>query len=108
MEATCPCCLQTDITVCCHLHTASTAPADTVIKQSHYSPGQTLSIPGKRGSQISRQSVHDGGKVVSPTNRPPLTPENTPGTHLCCKVLRYKSEGRWFDSRWYHWNFSLT
>jgi hypothetical protein len=24
------------------------------------------------------------------------------------KVLRYKSEGRWFDSRWYRWNFSLT
>ena len=24
------------------------------------------------------------------------------------KVLRYKSEGRWFDSKWYHWNFSLT
>jgi hypothetical protein len=24
------------------------------------------------------------------------------------KVLRYKSEGRWFDSRWCHWNFSLT
>jgi hypothetical protein len=24
------------------------------------------------------------------------------------KVLRYKSEGRWFDSRWWHWNFSLT
>ena len=24
------------------------------------------------------------------------------------KVLRYKSEGRWSDSRWYHWNFSLT
>ena len=23
-------------------------------------------------------------------------------------VLFYKSEGRWFDSRWYHWNFSLT
>jgi hypothetical protein len=22
--------------------------------------------------------------------------------------LRYKSEGRWFDSRWCHWNFSLT
>jgi hypothetical protein len=22
--------------------------------------------------------------------------------------LRYKSEGRGFDSRWYHWNFSLT
>ena len=24
------------------------------------------------------------------------------------KVLRYKSEGRWFESRWCHWNFSLT
>ena len=24
------------------------------------------------------------------------------------KVLRYKSEGRWFDSRWCHWNFSIT
>ena len=23
-------------------------------------------------------------------------------------VLCYKSEGRWFDSRWYHWYFSLT
>jgi hypothetical protein len=24
------------------------------------------------------------------------------------KVLRYKSEDRWFDSRICHWNFSLT
>jgi hypothetical protein len=24
------------------------------------------------------------------------------------KVLRYKSEGHWFDSRWCLWNFSLT
>jgi len=24
------------------------------------------------------------------------------------KVLCYKLEGRWFDSRWFHWNFSLT
>jgi hypothetical protein len=24
------------------------------------------------------------------------------------KVLCYKSEGRWFDSGWCHWNFSLT
>jgi hypothetical protein len=23
------------------------------------------------------------------------------------KVLCYKSEDRWFDSRWCHWNFSL-
>jgi len=24
------------------------------------------------------------------------------------KVLCYKSEGRWFDPGWCHWNFSLT
>ena len=24
------------------------------------------------------------------------------------KVLCYKSEGRWFDCRWCHWNISLT
>jgi hypothetical protein len=23
------------------------------------------------------------------------------------KVLCYKSEGRWFDSRWCHWNYSI-
>ena len=23
-------------------------------------------------------------------------------------VLRYKSQGRWFDSGWCNWNFSLT
>jgi len=24
------------------------------------------------------------------------------------KLLRYKSEGRWLDPSWCHWNFSLT
>ena len=24
------------------------------------------------------------------------------------KVLCYKSDGRWFDSRWCHWNFLLS
>jgi hypothetical protein len=24
------------------------------------------------------------------------------------EALRYKPEGRGFDTRWYHWNFSLT
>jgi hypothetical protein len=30
----------------------------------------------------SRQSVHEDGKVVSPTYRPPLPPGNFPGTHF--------------------------
>jgi hypothetical protein len=28
-------------------------------------------------------TAQDVGKVVSLTHRPSLTPENTPGTHLC-------------------------
>ena len=37
---------------------------------------------------ISRLSGDRGGTVV--------------------KVMCYKSEGRWFDPSWCHWNFSLT
>ena len=43
---------------------------------------------GPEGSRKLRFSdfmttAQDGGKVVSLTHRPPLSPGNIPGTHLC-------------------------
>jgi hypothetical protein len=39
-----------------------------MVKQTYYRPGQALSVP------VGLGSAHEGGRVVSSTHRPPLSP----------------------------------
>ena len=45
---------------------------EVYVKQPLHKSGQTLRVPGLRGTQISRQSAHECGKVVNPKHWPPL------------------------------------
>ena len=70
-------------------------------------PGHALRVPGGWGSQISRQSTHEGGKVVSPTHRPPSPPmkyswysflleaESTPGAIVRPEGLCQNEKFQW-------------
>jgi len=50
---------------------------------SNYRPAGPLGLQMFDAPRISSQSPHEGGKVVSPKQRPPLPPEDNPGTQLC-------------------------
>ena len=57
-----------------------------LLKKGKWVPLQAWSDP--KGSRKLRfpdymTTAQDGGKVVSPTHRPPLPPGNAPGTHFC-------------------------
>jgi len=53
--------------------------------------GKLVPLQGWSGPEGSRKlrfsdfmtTAQDGDKVASLTHRPPLPPENTPGTHFC-------------------------
>ena len=49
-----------------------------------------MRFPSGWGSQISRQSAHEGGEVVCPTHRPPLPPTKYLGTHFCWRLSQHQ------------------
>jgi len=66
------------------------------VRQFLYRPGRTLRIPGGTGSQILKQSAHEGGKVVSPTQRPPLPPPPPPPQDIFLVLISVRG---WVDPR---------
>jgi hypothetical protein len=59
---------------------------DSVVVGKTVGKGQALGVQKLDSLRISRESVHEDGKVVSPKHRPPLpltVQEISPGTHLC-------------------------
>ena len=57
-----------------------------ICRQGKAVPLQAWSGPegsGKLRFPYFMTTAQDGGKVVSLTHRPPLPPENIPGTHFC-------------------------
>ena len=56
-----------------------------------YEEGQAVPLQAWSGPEGSRKlrfpdymtTAQDGGKIVSPTHRPPSPPGNAPGTHFC-------------------------
>jgi hypothetical protein len=55
------------------------------------------------GQSSNRALIADNGKNFCPTIPCPRVRGDA-----VVEALRYKPEGRGFDSRWCHWNFSLT
>ena len=57
----------------------------------HFQGKKAVPLQARSGPEGSRKlrfpdymtTAQDGGKVVSPTHRPPLPPGNAPGTHFC-------------------------
>jgi hypothetical protein len=55
---------------------------------THYSPDLLLGLQEVESPRMSRESAHEGGKVVSLTHLPPLSPGGNHGNHFCLRLSR--------------------
>jgi hypothetical protein len=67
-----------------------------------------MRAPEGRDSQISRQSDHASGKVVSTTHRPLLLQQNTPGTQFCYRLSRNRQHNALVCQQTLYWRIVCT
>ena len=84
--------LCTDCAVSCSFLQNLSKQTCTFICKTYSYPITRLDSPfwlqEAEAARISRESAHEGGKVVSPTHRLSLPPRDTPGTHFCYRLSR--------------------
>ena len=77
------------LAICCSTHLIQIHTLPSYFKDEV--KGKVVPLQAWTGPEGSRKlrlpdfvtMTQDGGKIVSLTHRPPLPPENTPGTHFC-------------------------
>ena len=62
-----------------------------MVKQSLHRPWRFHEVE----APIFQESAQDGGELVSPSYRPPLTPRKHPATHFCYRLSRPKWLCQW-------------
>jgi hypothetical protein len=76
--------------------------------KSHDRPGQSLRVPTVRGSQITRKSAYEGGKIFKPYAPAIFTPLSRiiPGTHFCWVPIHPTAIAR--PEGLYQWKIPVT
>jgi hypothetical protein len=84
--------------------------ANILCKMEFVFIGSRKRITSNRSPDEVSEQCHTGAFPISSlyVYYPTVNLLGTADGGTVIKVLRYKSEGRWFDSTWCQWNFPLT